>query len=264
MNFLDGPRPRLFAHRGGALEGPENTLETFAAGLAAGADRLELDVHATSDGKIVVLHDADLDRTTDGRGPVRERTLSEVRALDAGARFVAEDGSRPFAGRGIRVPTLAEVLEAFPDVALNIEIKQESPRIERAVLDLFDRFGARDRILLAAEHGVIMERIRTEAPEMHHGASADDLVAFITRWGEGNLAEYPVRSVAFQVPAVFMGEPFVTAEFVEAVHGLGVEVHVWTIDDEAEMEALLGLGVDGIMTDRPTRAAAVFSRLGLR
>ena len=141
MNFLDGPRPRLFAHRGGALEGPENTLETFAAGLAAGADRLELDVHATSDGEIVVLHDADLGRTTDGRGPVRERTLSEVRALDAGARFGAEDGSRPFAGRGIRVPTLAEVLEAFPDVALNIEIKQESPRIERAVLDLFDRFG---------------------------------------------------------------------------------------------------------------------------
>ena len=264
MDFLAGPKPRLFAHRGGAAEAPENTIEAFAHGLKVGADRLELDVHATSDGEIVVLHDETLDRTTDASGPVRMRTLAEVRSFDAGARFVADDGSQPFRGRGIRIPTLAEVLEAFPGVPLNMEIKQPDPAIEAQVLAVLDRFSARAQVLMAAEKGDIMQRIREADPGLYFGASTDDIVDFVVHLHEGRLGEYNRCGVALQVPSTFMGSPLVTPEFVAGAHDAGLEVHVWTIDEEAEMEHLLGLGVDGIMTDRPTRAAAVFARLGHR
>lgn len=264
MNYLDGPKPRFFAHRGGALEAPENTIEAFAAGMKAGADRLELDVHATADGEVVVLHDETLDRTTDGTGLVREKTLAEVRELDAGAKFVADDGSRPFAGKGVRIPTLAEVFEAFSGVPLNIEIKQNAPQIEAQVLAVIDRFSARSQVLLAAEVGEIMERIRVAAPDVPSGTSLEDGAEFLDLWAKNRLDDYRPRGIAFQIPPTFMGEPLVTPELVELAHGKGVEVHVWTIDEADEIERLLGLGVDGIMTDRPTVCAEVYRRLGLR
>ena len=264
MRYLDGPKPRFFAHRGGALEAPENTIEAFRAGLDAGADRLELDVHATSDGHVVVIHDETVDRTTDGSGLVREKTLAELQALDAGARFVADDGSRPFAGRGVVVPTLASVFEAFPGVPLNIEIKQNAPAIEAEVLEVLDRFDAREQVLLAAEVGEIMERIRRAAPGVPSGTSVDDGAEFLDSWARGRLDAYTPRGIAFQVPPTFMDQPLVTREFVEVAHARGVEVHVWTIDEADEIERLLGLGVDGIMTDRPTVCAEVFRRLGHR
>ncbi len=264
MNYVDGPKPRFFAHRGGALEAPENTIEAFRAGLAAGAVRLELVVHATSDGQVVVIHDDLVDRTTDGSGLVREMTLAELQRLDAGARFVADDGGRPFAGRGVVVPTLAAVLEAFPGVPLNIEIKQNAPAIEAEVLAVIDRFDARQQILLAAEVGEIMERIRHAAPDIPSGTSVEDGAEFLDHWGGGRLDEYVPRGMAFQVPPTFMDQPLVTREFVEVAHGKGVEVHVWTIDEADEIERLLRLGVDGIMTDRPTVCAEVFRRLGHR
>lgn len=264
MNYLDGPKPRFFAHRGGALEAPENTIEAFAAGMQAGADRLELDVHATADGEVVVLHDETVDRTTDGTGLVREKTLAEVRELDAGAQFVADDGGRPFAGKGVRIPTLAEVFEAFPGVPLNIEIKQNAPQIEAQVLAVIDRFAARRQVLLAAEIGEIMERIRSAAPDVPSGTSLEDGAEFLDLWAKGRLDDYRPRGIAFQIPPTFMDKPLVTRELVEVAHGKGVEVHVWTIDAADEIERLLGLGVDGIMTDRPTVCARVYRRLGLR
>src|SRR3569832_2302903 len=111
MAWLDGPLPRLFAHRGSSGTTPENTLEAFAEGLRAGADRLELDVHRTRDGHIVVFHDDDLGRTTDATGPIRDRTLAELEKLDAGYHFPDAEGGHPFRGRGIRIPSLATLLE---------------------------------------------------------------------------------------------------------------------------------------------------------
>jgi glycerophosphoryl diester phosphodiesterase len=264
MRYLDGPRPRLFAHRGGAREAPENTLEAFAGGLRAGADRLELDVHGTADGAVVVIHDATLDRTTDGTGEVRALPLAEVRACDAGYHFRDARGAASFRGRSVRVPTLAELLERFPGVPLNIEIKQHEPAIEEAVLAVLDRFAARAQVLLAAEQPPIMERIRARAPGMLTGSSVADVVAFAEAWEAERLEDYRHPGAALQVPPDFLGRPLVTAEMVERAHRLGVEVHVWTIDEAGEMERLLALGVDGIMTDLPTVAAAVFAELGLR
>ncbi len=211
-----------------------------------------------------MIHDDTVDRTTDGTGPVRTMTIAALERLDAGARFVAPDGTRPFRDRGIRVPTLAALLEAHPDVPLNIEVKQHEPAIETLVLDTLARHGARERTLLAAEDGDIMLRQRAAAPDMLTSFSAPEVAEFVFRVRDGNLAGYRPPGVALQVPPAFRDVPIVTPAFVAAAHDLGVEVHVWTINDEPEMEALLDLGVDALLTDFPARAAAVLARRGLR
>jgi glycerophosphoryl diester phosphodiesterase len=262
--YLDGPRPRLFAHRGASATFPENTIEAFAAGLRDGAERLELDVHASADGVVMVIHDATLVRTTDGSGPVRSLPLAALERLDAGHRFRAPDGTYPYRGRGLRLPTLAALLETFPDVPLNIEIKQETPPIEAAVLATLDRFGARPRTLLAAEEGTIMARIRAAAPDVLTGFSAPDVADFLLRLRAGELAGYRPPGVALQVPPAFHDTPIITPESIAAAHRLGLEVHAWTINDEDEMHALLDLGVDGLMTDLPARGVEVLRRRGVR
>ena len=264
MKYLEGPRPRLFAHRGAAGVAPENTLEAFAAGLSAGAERLELDVHATRDGEVVVIHDPSVDRTSDGSGPVKEMSLAELKRLDAGYRFVAPGAGTTFRGRDVRVPTLAELLAAFPDVPLNIEIKQEDPPIEPAVLHVLDRFAARARTLLAAEEATIMGRIRAAAPDMLTSFSALDVAEFVQRHRTLDFAGYRPPGIALQIPPSFGDTELITAGTVAAAHALGLEVHAWTINEEQEIETLIGLGVDGIMSDFPARAAAVLHRHGLR
>ncbi len=207
-----------------------------------------------------MIHDETLERTTDGTGPVRALTLSALQRLDAGHRFRAPDGTYPYRGRGVRVPTLAELLEACPSAPLNIEIKQQDPPIEQAVLATLDRFGARERTLLAAEEATIMARIRAAAPDMLTSFSAHDVGEFVGRLRDGSLGGYRPPGIALQVPPTFGDTVIVSPELVAAAHGLGLEVHVWTINDEPEMERLLDLDVDALMTDFPARAAAVLRR----
>ena len=155
---------------------PENTLAAFAAGLAAGADRLELDVHATADGEVVVIHDAMLERTTDGTGRCAALPLAALERLDAGYRFRAPDGTYPFRGRGLRVPTLAELLEAYPGRAA--QHRDEAGRARRSrqrCSPCSTAPGARQRTLLAAEHAAIMDRIRAAAPDVLTSFSAAEV-----------------------------------------------------------------------------------------
>ncbi len=254
----------MFAHRGSSGTHPENTIEAFAAGLAAGADRLELDVHATADGHVVVLHDEALDRTTNGSGPVRLQTLAAVQALDAGFRFADSGGGHSWRGRGLRIPTLDALLAAYPDVPLNIEVKQQDPPIESAVLAVLDRHAARDRTLLAAEHASIMARIRAVAPDVLTSCSAAEAAEFVFRLRDGTLDAWTSPAAALQVPPRYQDIEIVTREFVAAAQQLGLEVHVWTINDPEEMARLLDLGVDALMTDLPAIAREVLHRRGLR
>jgi glycerophosphoryl diester phosphodiesterase len=261
MHSPDGSPPRIFGHRGASGIAPENTMPAFEAAIEGGADRLELDVHASSDGHIVVFHDATLERTTNGKGPIGERTLAELLSLDAGYHFRAPDGSYPFRDRGVRIPTLAELLGAFPGIPLNVEVKQSEPAIEAEVLAVLDRFEARERTLLAAEVDSIMARIRAAAPEAKTGFSVGEIAEFLGRHRDPS---YRPRGCALQVPPAFGDIIIITPDTIAAAHALGVEVHAWTINDEAEMERLLDLGVDGLITDYPARAAAVLRRRGLR
>lgn len=205
-----------------------------------------------------------LDRTTDATGPVKTRTLAELQRLDAGHGFTAPDGTHPFRFKGVRIPTLAALLAAHPDVPLNIEIKQSDPPIEDAVLAVLDRFGARARTLLAAEREPLLHRIRAAAPDVLSGSCAEEVADFVDRVQSGRLAGYRLPGAALQVPPSYEGIDIVTSDSVAAAHAIGVEVHVWTINDEAQMEALLDLGIDALMTDFPERAITVLRRRGLR
>jgi glycerophosphoryl diester phosphodiesterase len=155
-------------------------------------------------------------------------------------------------------------LRAHPGVPLNVEIKQDDPPIEDLVLATLDRHGARESVLLAAEHGHIMERIRRAAPEMLTSHSAVEVAEFVSRLQEGRLASYRPPGIAWQVPPSYLDTAIVTPEFVAAAHELGTEVHVWTINTAPEMHALLDLGVDGLMTDVPALAMEVLRARGLR
>src|SRR5215210_856955 len=158
---LRGEWPVNLAHRGASTLAPENTLEAFRIALEAGAGGLELDVHTTSDGQLVVIHDPIVDRTTNGTGAVSEMTIDELRGLDAGYGFSPDGGpSRPYRGRGVRVPTLEEVLEEFPGVALNIDIKAGHPGIEETVLGDLRRSDALRRALVVSTCHATVKRFR--------------------------------------------------------------------------------------------------------
>ena len=253
--YFSGPRPRLFGHRGAAGVAPENTLASFRQAREDGAGYFELDVHATRDAVVVVIHDPTLERTTDGAGAIRDLTFAELQRHDAGFRFELE-GAHPFRGRGVRVPALEQLLDEFPDVPLNIEIKQLEPPIEPLVISLLERQNALDRVVLAAEDDRIMERIRGHAPQAATSACYGEVREFFERSFAGRFDGYRPRARALQIPPRFGDLELVSADTLAAAHRFGLEMHVWTINEEREMEALLALGVDGVMSDFPARLVA--------
>jgi glycerophosphoryl diester phosphodiesterase len=256
-----GSTPRVFGHRGAAGLAPENTLPSFALGLALGADVLELDVHASRDGVIVVAHDPTLDRTTTGTGPLREATWSTLERLDAGYHFTRDGRDFPYRGQGVRLPTLEELLLAWPHAACNIEIKQAEPPIAEDVIRLIRRLHAEHRVLLAAEHDSIMAEVRRHAGDIPSSFAAGEVAAFMSRLAASGFDNYDPPGCALQIPPRFGPIELVTADSVAAAHRCGLEMHVWTINQRDEMEQLLALGVDGIMSDLPGLARlAVESR----
>lgn len=253
--------PRIFGHRGAAGVAPENTLPSFAVAATLGAGYLELDVHATADGAIVVLHDADVDRTTNGHGPIAELTWAHAAALDAGHQFTSDGHRFPYRDQGVRLPLLADVLREFPHHRLNIEIKQGEPPIVDAVLDELRRAGSLDRVLLAAEHDAIMGALRrATAGRVATGMCVGDIVDFIGRLTRDEWSGYTAPGNALQIPPAYDGIELVTAASVAAAHRSGLEVHVWTINDSTEIERLFDLGVDGVMSDLPGLVATAARR----
>ncbi len=247
-----GTSPIAFAHRGGAALWPENTLAAFEGALSLGYRYIETDVHITKDGRIVCFHDETLDRTTSGKGPLAALTLEELRELDAGYGFM-KDGEHPFRGKGLKVPTLEEALALDPGLHLNLEIKPHHAKMERALWEEIDRLDAHDRVLVAAAHDRCVHRFRALRPRASMPTSPG--IRGVLRFWFGvrtGLARYDRYAFqALQVPPTYRGLTVVDRAFVDAAHRHGVHVHVWTIDDPLEMERLLDLGVDGVMTDRP-------------
>jgi glycerophosphoryl diester phosphodiesterase len=248
-----------FAHRGGAKIVPENTLEGFREGLLAGAGVLELDVHATADGTVVVIHDETVDRTTDGSGAIREMTLAEVRGLDAGYRFTPDGGkTHPCRGEGVSIPTIEEVYREFTDVPINVEIKGKRPGIEEALWRIIEDAGAEERTLVVSENSGTIRRFReVSGRRVATASSSVELILFwlLSRLRLGGLAKPSYQ--ALQGPETYRGLRIVTPELVRRAHERGLRVDVWTIDHEPDMRRLLGFGVDGIMTDRPDILARV-------
>ena len=241
------PRPLLFGHRGASMHAPENTLDAFELALRQGANVLELDVHLTRDGEVVVMHDPTVDRTTNGTGAVRDKTYAELAALDAGYRFVNRGGRAVFRDRGVEVPRLLEVLQAFPRAGFNVELK--APGMVEPTLRILDRLKP-ENLVLTAGADAIMHELEAAKPSFALGMSGGQCRALLQGVKQGRAPE-ALRGRAAQVPPRYWLKRIVTRRFVDVAHAGGVEVHVWTINDPRKAAALLALGVDGVMSDDP-------------
>ncbi len=261
-NFFSDPTPRIIGHRGAAGEAPENTLPSFERALADGAAIVELDVRASADGEVVVIHDATVNRTTNGRGRASRLTLAEIKRLDAGYWFSRDGGSTyPYRGRRIEIPTLAELFAALPQIRAIVEIKQSRPSIVKKVIEAVRRAGKERDVLLATEEDGIMAQIRAELheadPPMATGFCYGEVAAFMAWLARGRTENYRPPGRAMQLPREYNGMTLVSAASVAAAHELGVEMFVWTVNEPSEMEELLGMGADGIITDYPARLQAL-------
>lgn len=255
--------PLFFAHRGGSLLAPENTLAAFDRGASCGADALELDIQETRDGELVVIHDAAVDRTTDTTGPVASFTLDELRRLDAGYRFSPDGGaSFPFRGQGLTIPTLREVFARYPGLRVNIDLKESNPARERRLWELIQEQEAQDRTLVASgdQHTPIVRFRALVGGRVATSASGDEIRNFLFGSWAGATRWMRPAYVALQVPETWRGVRVVSPRLIAAAHRRGLDVHVWTIDDAATMERLLAWNVDGVMSDRPDLLARVMGR----
>jgi glycerophosphoryl diester phosphodiesterase len=244
------------------MHAPENTLDAFDLAVRLGAQILEMDVHATRDGEVVVIHDETLERTTDGHGRVRDKTLAELKELDAGHNFDAGGRDYRFRGRLCRIPTLREVISAFPGAGLNIELKQQDPPIVHAVLDALHATGP-NKVLLVSREPAIMREIEAAAPGCGLGLSIDQIEVMIRGAYLGGLPQN-LKGRAMQIPLRhpqfgFGLVPLTTRRVIRAAHRVGVEVHLWTINDPRRAARWIEHGADAIMTDDPSSMHAVFA-----
>jgi glycerophosphoryl diester phosphodiesterase len=248
MNPLLDPDARLvIAHRGSSSEAPENTLAAFEAAVRTGADAIELDVRLTADGEPVVIHDATLDRTTDGTGPVAAITLADLRAVDAGWRFTPDKGrTHPCRGTDTRIPTLGEVLWAFPRLNILVEIKE--PPAQEAVRRVLVQEDAAARCVVASEHREAL--LTFEQPPFARGASAPEISALY--WASLLRRRIPTPGYRMlSVPLRYRGLPVPTSRFVAAARTNGCAVHVWTVNSPDTARRLWRRGVSGIVTNVP-------------
>ncbi|WP_027459773.1 glycerophosphodiester phosphodiesterase [Deinococcus murrayi] len=251
------------AHQGGELLRPSNTMLAYRHAAAVGVDMLEMDLHATQDGALVLSHDATLDRLTDTQGRIADLTLAEVRAADAGYAFSPDGGQTfPYRGQGVQVALLSEVLNEFPKLPLVIELKQESPSIAVPFCRALREAGATERVIAASFSDRALNEFRAACPEVMTSMTERELrpLVLLSKVGLSGLAPPPGRVA--QVPVRAGNITVVTPAFVRAMHRRGVAVQVWTVNDPNEMRRLIRMGVDGIITDRPDLLAEILAAEG--
>lgn len=246
--FLD--RPLLFGHRGTCARFPENTMPAFSAALADGACALELDIQITRDGKVVVIHDPDGLRLCGVPAAVLHTPLSTLRTWDIGHGFIAKDGTRPFAKQGLRIPGLDEVLQAFPSVPINIDLKPLDPGCAARVIDVVMAMGAADRVLLTSFHDHVLHAVRSLGFVGRIGFSRRDVITLMSlplfvlrrRRPRGHRLQIPVKAGPLRLD---------TARFIAKMHALDIAVDYWVINDLDQGAQLLARGADGLMSDDP-------------
>jgi glycerophosphoryl diester phosphodiesterase len=233
--YLDWPGPIAFAHRGGTSEAPENTMPAFEHAVSLGYRYLETDVHLSADGVLLAFHDADLARTCGVDRSIADMTIAELADVHV-------DGREP-------IPLMSELFERFPDVRFNIDCKSDAA--VGPLAELVRRHDALDRVCLGAFSHARLTKLRTLlGPGLLTCASPQEVASLRVLGRLGGSAQR-VAQVPVDHDVVGIGITVVNRRFVRNAHRRGAAVHVWTIDDPAEMHRLLDLGVDGVMTDRP-------------
>lgn len=260
--LLQSERVLVIGHRGAAGLAPENTLVGFQTAVETGVDILEMDVYLTKDGHPVVLHDPTVNRTTDGTGRVSDFTLAELQQLDAGYRFTTDGGrTYPWRDRGVRIPTLDEVLGAFPDSKLLIEFKTADPLLVDAVVAVVDRHRARGRVMFASFHDEAVARARVLVPEAPTSMGEGEAFRYVVLQKLGLGSFFRPVAPTIQVPE-WQGKLRVANPGLgRLARRQGVDLHVWTVNDEEAMHRLIGVGATGIITDYPDRLQRVLATM---
>ena len=240
----------FYGHRGASQNFPENTLPAFKAAIDGGANAIETDVRITSDGQVVIFHDPTAQRMAGHSKTVEANTLSEVQSWDVGWGFMASDGSRPFAGKGYSAPTLTSMLEEFPGIRFNIDIKEGTADGTLKVFELVERLGASSRVLLTSFHSRARDQLLKLGYTGPTGLGKKDALALVflpsfllaNRFRAGDRAQLPPKAGPLNLSS---------PKFIAKAHKLGLKVDFWTINDSERALALLEAGADGIMSDCP-------------
>lgn len=256
--MLEMNRPLVMAHRGGAGLAPENTLAAFRHATTLGVDVIELDIHLTKDGHLVVIHDETIDRTTDGSGKVNELTLAEIQSYDAGFHFVDPDGRHSYRGQGVVVPTLEAVFQEVPkEMRFTIEVKDTNDpdlyeEIGLQLWDLLVAYDVQDKVLIGSFDQRILDMMTDiSAGKAIISAGKQEVTKFVLLHKLGLHTLYKTKVDSIEMPVKVAGVDLIDPKLIHAAKRRGMDVHYWTINNLETMEELLELGVDGIISDRP-------------
>lgn len=252
------------AHQGGNLEQPDATFVAFDAASELNVDVLEMDVHLSKDGHLIVMHDRRVDRTTDGEGAIQDLTLAEIQQLDAAYWWpyhtnkdvekhkVPDDMTFPYRGKGLSIPTLNEMFQRYPHHRFVIELKDDTEELRSALLEMIGQYNRWDHVLIASFYASTLQEVRKIAPRAQTYAAGGEIRLFYILHMLHLEKLFPYDIDAFAIPMTSGGLNLATKRFVEAAHNAGMLVHYWTINDEDDMTALMEIGADGLMTDYPS------------
>lgn len=259
MPFFEKKKTRTYniAHRGGGALAPEETLEAFAKSEEAGADMFEYDVHITKDGHLIASHDATVDRITTGTGYINDLTLTEIKALDAGEKFVDVNGESPYKGQGVQLATVEEIFLLFPHKRAVIELKDTNrPELYEAmnqeIWRLIQQYNMEDKVIIASFDHKINQRFKEISNgQVAIGAGESEATSYLTKMILRLNGIAHTDAQAFQLPTTQHGLDLTQKNIINGSRQRGLDVYYWTINDEGTMRDLIAKGVDGIMTDNP-------------
>jgi len=268
---LAGKRPLIIAHQGGELLAPSNTMAAFDLAYSLGADVLETDIHMTKDGHLVTIHDATVDRTTNGTGRVDQYTLEELQKLDAGYHFKDLEGNYSYRGKGVYIPTLEELFAKYGDKSyFNVEIKDSYPKdgesqIEKKLWELIQKYHLEKKVVVSAFNNELLQKFNSYAKgAVALGAGRSEVTKFVVLHKAFLPGFYRPQAQAIQIPTEDSGINLKSKGLIKAAHRLNMIVQYWTIDDKETMRELIELGADGIMTNRPDLLHELLEEMGYR
>jgi glycerophosphoryl diester phosphodiesterase len=253
--------PLVIAHQGGDGIWPGETMYAYKNAVALGVDVLEMDIHITKDGELVLMHDETVDRTTNGTGEVEAMTLAELEKLDAGYDWSTDEGKTfPFRGQGITITTLEEVFQSFPKMHMTIEIKKTNASMLKPFCSLIREYNMQNKTLVASFYDDKLKAFRAECPEVATSSAKNEttVLVLLTKPFLGSF--YSPKFFSLQVPEESGGITVMSEAFVRAAHERNLAVEPWTINDAETMRKLIAWGVDGIITDRPDIMLEVLGR----
>jgi glycerophosphoryl diester phosphodiesterase len=255
----------VLAHRGFSGLYPENTILAFEKAAELPIDGLEMDIHATRDGVLVISHDDSVERMTNGEGKIQDFTFDELNQLDAGYRFTPDGGQTyPFRGQGLTIPTMEEVLQHFTDLWINVDIKAHEKEVVEKFCQLISKYDAHERMCVGSSSTKIVKYFRKICPQVVSIATLVEIATllFLSKfhlerfYKERYLVQAPPQESRWGISL-----DIVTRRFVEAAHKRQTAVHIWTVNEQAEMSRYINWGMDGIITDYPDRALKLLDRL---